>query len=582
MIFKTIATMFVVILFLAPQGAANHWTVHDSEFDGSARETREDDGEVMQSGGATFVGRANRVTYPGSIPGDGSLFLDARLGNLVGADAARLFDLYPGAFAGDVVGNDNVLLPGITSASAWYGHWNDLNANGAIDDVHDAVEEAADEFVWRGKGDGVTTAMTFFVTPYDGVLGYKLGDPTNASEVQMVDGTARDNAVQEWVGRTSPVNRDGGFLATFQVFTVAGARAAIGGKIEFDLDDPAALYDVDTYTAVNNEVEALWTTAARTADDGRLTVLRAFWGQVDPVTATVGGMLPPLSTQGVTGLAFGLSDELKPWDTKEPNTEWDDFGGRTTFGGVGDAYGSHNQYDGYFDGYHFAHDTRGRLRACAGLFARVPGVGTEVSVPLTCQSSTNDPVASLVLGGRSTAAVLSFFDEVILWKDINKDGELGDKCDPDDPSQFDAERNICREPYHSRTKIAYYDANEVVWVCQFSDAVSQTIRVAPMGGDWPPGTVLVKDQRETTRVAFDTHWVPLTGDTPAILRWESACGGNGKDIHSRDVIVFAVGESTVPLRVDAMMSLASFRDLGLGIENGYEYALDVDVLAAVL
>ncbi len=579
----TLIVLLSALLLAAPSALASHWTLHDSAVDDDVRRTREDDAQVMDSGPASLVGRANRVVYPGSTPGDGGLFLDARLGNLVGTDGARFVDLYAGAFANEALGTQTVLLPGMTSQSAWYGHWADLNANGLIDDVHDAAADATDEFVWHGQGDGATVAMTTYTTPYPDSVSYTRGEPSRAYESTMIDRTARANPSQEWIAAAAMKSADGGFIKTIQTFTVAGARALVGGGIDFDLDDPAALYDVDTYAAVSGDVETLWTSSVRDADAARLAVLAAFWAVVDPINEEAQGAIPAIpSTQSVTRLAFDTLGSMDPWDPKEPNTEWDDFDGRALYGGASDVYGSHNTYDGYFDGFHFFHDTRARLAPCFGTYARVPGPETEIrAAPATCVETGSDPVASLVIGARSAGVLLTFKDEVTLWRDINQDGEIGRVCDPNDPNEFDAERNTCAPEFHGRKK-SFGSGSEVAMVCPFTDAPSGIIRVSPMGADWPPGTFLVRDSRDTTRVAFDLGTELLVGDAEVIVRWNEACSSNAKNIDSRDGIWFALGESTVPLRVESRMSLASFRDVDRGIDNGYEYVLDVDVLAAIL
>ncbi len=588
-----IILFLVLAALLVPTAAANHWLVYYSGIDERAGATREDDGEVFNVPGSPFDGRVNRVVYPGNIAGDGSLFLDARVTSWIGRDRTdEGTEFYDAGVFATALGREDVLLPGIHHTAAWYGWWNDLDADSRIDDVHDAscgigTPCPDDEFLWRGIASGSTVSIHQFSYPF-GILGVRSAGPEHPSSQDFSDRTSPANGEQGWVGAFT-TSVDANFLLSITTFVLAGAPTAVGSRIGYDLDDAGALYDVDRYASLSPDVEALWFTA---------------WG-VEEVPESVNTMLVPVvedfsrefvnaSTLAADTLApfFDLvprdpTPKTEPRDGKEPTTSRDDFEGRALFGGacdaphadgtcVGDVWGSGNAYDGYADAYHLYFDNAARTGSCVGASASVaPGVGASAG-PM-CQRFAHSPQDALASDVRAAGTVLSFWGFVVLWHDLNEDTHISDVCDPADPLSFDAERNTCRPEKHPRPWPHKTSGPEFISVCSEAVGRGGAFKVTPIGGSWS-GAVLVRDERELNGERIVSRATVLEGDAPVALRWKDDCVGPW--LETRDNIVFPSGGSRVPLRVEAEVSLAGYRDLSRGIDVGFERVRDVDILAA--
>ncbi len=586
---RTILAVLLSSVILGPSVMADHGLI--PELQDSARRTTEPDSEVLRCAGCVLDGRENRVTYPGATPGDGSLFLDMRLGTRVGPDSPPGFDLYAGAVLEPVSSGRPILLPGGFHATAWYGTWNDLDGDRVIDDIHDAAQGGAgDEFRWRGVATGEAIAMPYYVSPSSYLFVYGAGYGARIDSYELVDGTGDAAAHQDWHGSYSPTNTDAGFLADIQVLTLAGAPRANGGVLAYDIDHPDALYDVDSYEAVSPDVAALWTAATVIVRDGQQGAITTFWDtaadaaelygpyyneHVDPRYRTA------LALVGDPFFAVTLAfDETSPKDKREPNTPEDDFEGRAFHGGVGDVPGSYNQYPGHLDGFHMWFDTRPQLVTCAGVWADPGGIAVDAGAPI-CFSWSTDPVAQQTMREGSSAALLSFNADIFLWHDKNGDGMVGPACDPNDPDQFDQARNTCADRFHGTDAYAFYAGNtESVSACTVATARGSAVTVTPIGGDWPPSTFFIPDYKQTTRPILQSSLRLLEGREAVDVRWPDTCSGNGTDIDARDAILFPTSETLVPLRTETRATIEAFVDHDRGIANGRESVTDVDVIPA--
>ncbi len=611
---RRIATVALIVGFLAsaaPAVVANHASLDRATMNDRPA-TREDDGEVVNYPGSVFHGMGNQVTF-GGTPGDGGMFLDARLSNLIAPGAPEDgIALYPGAYLSPLTGNPDILVTGRYTSSAWYGQWNDLNGNGRIDDIHDAMASGGDEFRWRGVGSGESdVAIVDFVLPrmwtYTAAYGPRnyddYADPYNRGD-EMLDRTGYSNAEQEWVSREYYTTVDGGFLTTIQHITVAGATRLAGNEEEYDIHDPAALVDVDRYTGLGPDVQALYLAAADLAYPYQYTdyfwsVERALLAEyVNPTTAPVlaivngiTGGLPSPDTTAVTDivwdvqgqgadLAFDTLDDMSPLEPKEPNTAEDDYQGRALFGGIGDIEGSYNVYPGYQDSWHLFFTTYPRTTLCAGV--AVDAVVLQYSAIAACQEVKEDPVAGHTVDERSSQLVMSFRSKTFLWWDENGDATVGYRCDPtSSDGGYDPERNTCDRYDWSRSD-PYWTSNnwESHGSCATATAKGGVITVTPVGAEWE-NAVVVRDHHFPAKTLTDETATIPEGSDPVTLRWLDACEADGYRLKSRDAIVFLTGETTYPLRVETRQSMNAYEDVELGIENHDEYVVDVDYIPPV-
>ncbi len=609
-------TLVVLLLVasLAPSSAlATHWTIHDSAVDEYAARTFEDDAEVIHASGNPLDGVANHVTHAGT-PGDGGLFLDALTGNRASFGILEAgVDIYPGAFASDITGRDHLLLPSTIDAwhqtVAWYGEWLDVDRDGAIDDVHDNTCGggycAEDEFHWKGLATGESIPMTVIALPSTFLTTSALGNESSVTNARdLLDRTERTRAEQIWSGGFTQNGADGSLLYTVQVFVLANARPAIGTELGYDLADPKALWDVDTYESLNGDLEALWTSSARetyqAVTDADSEAFGVYERDVRPTvsdTLNESSFALVLAFQAV-GIAVNVTlavvesldaPSTDYWIPKEPNTIEDDFEGRALFGGIGDRYGSRNAYDGYSSGHHFYFNAEHGSYICSGVYVRTvsPAPPAEASSFLTCGNlgSTAPLEGALGHNERSGTYWLTAAGRALLWNDLNGDNEIGNQCDADSV-EFDADLNRCADAYQGFRFDRPPGADESIGVCASANLIGGTFTVTPMSGEWD-GAILVRDQEETTRYAFDRHWQVLEGAEPAVLRWKSECDEDfssapSTTIASRDAIVFPQGSNPVPLRLVAQANIAGFLDVERGIEILAEAVYDVDYIPANL
>ncbi len=605
---RFLPVLLLAVVMMAPAGAASHWATYYELRDPHAGATTEDDGAVIQKAGNTLHGVANQVSPAGREPGDGSLFLDARLATFVGVrdrntgSTIEAGTEFRSSLASDLTGRSDIILPAQQHLAAWYGEWYDLDGDGVIDDIHDAAGAAPDEFKWRGHATGATVPMIAYILPrmtstYSAGLGSTQNANVPGSNVfAMEDRTRLDNPEQGWSGvhlRTW----DGGFLVTIQTLVIADALPSSNWDPGYRLDDPNALYDVDHYTGLSPEVESLYVSAI-TAANGTLAsgaepvneMLRALATIREDATAMVGegaAGADPVSTTRHTVEAPYL---------KEPNTVYDDFGGRALFDGIPDRIGGGNAYPGYTDGKHLYFDHFARNTACVNGYATVPSTSVEESVTVSCMvpnygtsgAAVSGPSTNLVAhtdpvganrGSRGTTNLFTFHSFLLLWQDTNGDAHVGRVCDTA-TADFDAAANACTNapfPWPG------YPNQETSSICESADAKGRSLTVSPMSGAWPAGTILVKDYAEPTRQAFTPSWTVLTGSAPATVRWSDTCilGTAYPSLHARDALLIpdAIGTS---LFVVGQASLAAYEDAGSGVIIGPETIVDVDVLIGSL
>ncbi len=626
MAIRVLQIIILTFILATPAASATHWTLYSAGFDDAGATTSEDDGREINAPGNVLHGRINKVVAPGRQIGDGGLFLDARVANGPG------LAIYAGSLLGE--GSDR-LLPGTHELAAWYGHWTDLDSDGVIGDVHDAecgIQVCiTDEFVWRGIGSGATdvTAASYefpgasgtsiggsrILEPGNELAGY--GAPGHYRTGALQDRTSRVNAEQAWIGRTQ-VGLDHGLLATVQMIVIAGAQRAVGGQLAYDFDDPNALYDVDVYEAISGDAEALYASARAlhyTATDpivevnamvGDLidelapnltqtvinTAITTFVEIRDIATGTALGLAsdPAGPTRGLDPTTFARSQYMSP-DAREPNTALDDYDGRAAYGGVGDIAGSYNTYPGYIDGYHLYFDNVARFGICGGAYARVPATTLESSGPSLCQHGmkgdptflpNSDPLGAQFAKQRTAPVSLMFHGYLFLWQDLNGDAHAGDVCDPADAEEFDAERNACKNPPYPWPH-QYF--GEHLNICSDIRAKGTTFTITPLSGDWE-GVIIARNVQETTRLAFEPEsWEFATGTDPITLRWADTCQsafGYPSGVRARDELIFTSGGNKMPLHVRAEVSLSGYKDVDKGIDVGYEYVIDHDILPAAL
>ncbi len=580
---RVLSTLLIALAVATPSVMATHWTLSEAGVGESYAVSTEDDAQVVGLAASDLYGVANRVVDIGRVVGDGGRFLDARMGLRLGPRANDPgFDVYGTPLAAEAAGRSDLLVPGPHHVSAWYGYWRDSNDDGRIDDVHDAMGDPTDEFVWRGIGSGdLGTSLG----------AYSVGGSTATPEKNtwwdrdtMLDRTGHTNTHQEWVGAYDDTY-DSPLIASRYTVVVADARPALNGAFPDDLLDPNALIDVDRYDSLSPDVESMWRSAQASGEEAEddATALRP---EVDTgaIIQMVLGIYTSIDGSAAYSALGHAQTFINPPDGKEPTTHEDDYEGRALYGGVGDAAGSFNSYPGYADAFHLYVDNVARIIACAGAYARVPGTPVAQGANPACVAVEADPLAADGgAGTRASGAYLAFSGYVALWQDLNGDTHVGRRCNATDDS-FDAERNTCVQP---RTYSPIGNAwphepssPETEGICDYADVRGGTMTVTPLDGAWE-NAFLVPDYRENTRPVIDGSTRALTGTESVTLRWSEACASRLL-IYSRDAILFPTGESAVSLRVETRVGLAGYLDTDRGIDIVRESVRDVDHLPAAL
>ncbi len=269
-----------------------------------------------------------------------------------------------------------------------------------------------------------------------------------------------------------------------------------------------------------------------------------------------------------------------PWP-KEPSTWEDDYGSHALFGGVGDALGSYNSYDGYAATPHLWADNLAYLVTCAGVGRNAVGSGITVALTSSCGQYAYEPVGGAVHGTRSSGFALGFEMYVGLWHDLDLDTHVGNICDPYGPA-FDAERNTCDREGYSAWGHDWF-TSEIIPACVGSSARDGRIILTPLGAPWP-SVVVLQSARDWTRIATADSVEVRSDDAPIELRWEEQCAVDSDErdegtIRARDVVYFLEGPS-VPIRVLTEVVSAPYLDASTGILIPSERVVDVDILPA--
>ncbi len=587
----TVGTRFGIVVMMAfvlltPSVAANHWMLYSSGASDYVGRTLEDDFAIINEPESPFHELANKVVEPGTRPGDGSLFLDMR----VGWDPAQLAattTIHAGMVTSPLLDRDDLLIPGLSTINAWYGWWLDTNDDGIITDIHDKACSGAscaeDEFRWRGFSSGHSLAMTHYDVEHFRVS-------TDVWTNALNDRTL-DQAEQSWGGaRTTSSMYGPGFLYSTYHLVVAGARPATGTAIGIDLATPGALWDVDRFNAITPEIEAVYHDAFAAPDNALADVIRTAAPVVNetrPVTEIVNDVvssLVQLKLGDITNLTFETIDlafflTYTP-EPREPSTDEDDYNGYATFGGVGDRWGSYNDYAGYRDDFHFWADATAHNMVCVGAKSTVPT--TSVSAARTaCETDAINPAAA-ARGEPSLHSMMHARGNLVLWRDVNKDGHVGAICDPEG-ERFDKERNYCRNaPFDSHSFNTDADEREFVQVCESAVGKGTTFTLTPIGGPWP-NVIVMRDYREANNAIAAGDWEVRSDSGPIVLRWGTECVSLfPTHFTARDSIMFPTSVNTIPIRMESRFTMPAFTDATQGIDIGAETIVDVDVIFAGL
>ncbi len=570
MTIRSVLIILAAFALAAPAASAAHLTLYHAGIDRAAGETREDDGHVLSESGNPLDGQSNRIVRAGT-PGDGGLFLDARVTTRFPGIGHATPQLYGDSYLREAVGRDDMIFPGDTAVMAWYGFWRDIDGDGAIDDVHDASCGATvcgdDEFAWRGLARDEVLNVVHYSVPEQFAFFYSEGNRSRFSMRVLEDSTALSQPEQSWTVQRGYAF-DGPLIMTVQTVTIADAKRAAGSVLAYDFDDPNALIDVDRYESMNADVEALYISAYNELENP----VRQIYGS----PATAAELLAGVPTVGLPDTS-ATSDYSSPRYAKEPDHMDDDSEGRMLFDGVADVYGRGNSYAGYADGFHLYADNVVRGRRCLGVYAEVPTSTAATTVYGFCP--TFEASGGFAETEQRAGALMNFEARMFLWHDTNGDTHIGTVCDRDSAS-FDAEGNTCAPstqpgwPHQSSTR-------EAIASCAFTTGRDTTFTVSPVGGNWP-NVVVARDWAETTRIAFEDvgHWETRSDDSPITLRWMSTCGNTG--LWSRDALFFPSGVTDVSVRVDASFSIDGYRDDALGIVVEHESVRDVDVIPGSL
>ncbi len=579
---SAIPIALILIVLLAPAAAANHWTLYYQGGVTYAGETLEDDNAVVHWTGSPFDGLANRVTLPGTSPGEGSRFLDARLGTDVTQNQGYP-TIYSGQLFGPAIDRHDLLIPGYSHITAWYGDWQDLNGDGVINDVHDVGCDpacGADEFKWRGRSSGHTEAVVTYDVTY-------FKNTTDTAFMRALQDHTLDAAEQGWYGSyMSGASTGAGWLRDVYTVTVAGARAAAGTASGFDLDTPGALWDVDRYAAISPEFDALFyaaNDASIVAVETVGSITRPLFAQVDPVMAIIRDSQVPTIPNPTRAAADGLDTVTLltvPPSPREPSTAFDDYNGRALFGGVGDRLGSGNQFPGYTDQYGFHADAWTKGVFCLGARATVPVVSITQS-RLVCSTDGFNPAAAHQ-GEPWVLWSLHAQANLLLWKDVNGDGHIGALCDPAG-ERFDAERNACTNAGAYPHRFTFdEDQWEYVEVCKTAIARGTTYTLSPVDAPWP-NVIVARDHRAMNEAIMADEWEIRDDRSPIELRWADECSsGNPLRLITRDTVIFPSGVNTIPMLMESRFTMPAFKDAGLGIDVPEETIVDVDVIPAAL
>ncbi|MBI4394307.1 MAG: hypothetical protein HY556_11030 [Euryarchaeota archaeon] len=256
------------------------------------------DPDMNLDGNAPYVGGCDPgVTAADILADDNTLFLDAQIMHQTAVVVWANHQFY-----WHLTGQQSdVIFPGPNGFMGWFGHWNDKNQDGRIDDVckweTDPARVATDEFIWRGQSSGEnggtwqSPAAPFkFVMytwidpgtyrnvqqqPVASMVPFNFNRTQPAPDDQPLDRTSSDGAKvdcpnnQGWFQATGfPIMMEGSGLIhdLTQVTAVNPERLTPGDPRVVDMTN-APFVDVDKYTALNpllNDLLLQLNDAART------------------------------------------------------------------------------------------------------------------------------------------------------------------------------------------------------------------------------------------------------------------------------------------------------------------------------
>ncbi len=611
--------------------------------------TYEDDGMVARQPGGLLDGIENQVLLNTTEEvGDGSLFLDAVYYNHEQAYFDGATVMAP-AFGGKRV----MFLSG--GFMAWYGWFKDLDGDGRINDHHDAAGSychvsapancgAVDEFKWKGAASGDSLEMALFFLPSE--LGgstatrdsERLSDtsirPTrqfgawqngtsHRVDARFADRTSQTGEEQLWVGGNGwPwLFTDESFLLTTQTIVIANAEKS-NADLPYNFDDPDASIDVDQYESLSPEIESLWVSSARNLQDtifqtrraptqigpminGYAAIVSAAINNVSrlinevttgqtPVTEAVDQIVDPIVDpvlRDADEADRAATDATNPQFAKEPNTAQDVYPG-ATFGGVASWRGIGNDYSGYQSEHQLFMDSR--------LFARVP-YGANVITPFISYGvygqntrAYEEPMPCDGCGENQRGATPGFLGAITwvgLWNDANGDQWPGERCDPADADEWDAENNVCAD-IGNRGDAAGFGSTEMIPICGTTTlnggggqaSPQNGIKITPMpGNEWPAGVTTLKWYDRPTRNIFrmdETH--QPTGSESVVLEYD-ACTGGATNVRSVDVLFIPTGSLDISILVETTATMTkAFNDAETGITLPIQSVRDVDVYYATL
>ncbi len=574
-----ISAAIVAALLLVPgMATASHNDLYYTEIGsqgradpGFGRTTEPDSATARTPGTPELDGLESRNSFPGAPPGSGGLFLDARIGHRATATSAGMNMVYTEAFAADITGRSDIIIPGPHATAAWYGWWQDLNGDGVIDDYPEEDGSGDDEFKWRGRASGEEIPMLHYVYPrtQNRVLAMNniglFGTAVDTySKENFEDFTNTDH--RAWIatggasGGSWSVNGPyDSLLVTMTHVTVANPGLN-GPNFGLDFNAPGTLVDVDVYRAVSPEVGDLYVSVMQAAAPTIRDVLDVPNTAYDEFFYTLNDITETLLSDPMTP----INDEIYPRHAKEPNHVLDDYGGHAFFGGVGDTFGSFNVYPGYQAGDpHLFVDAQARTKLAYGNVDN--GFQHEPSPSLR-----DDPHK------RQAGVVFGIKAMMLGWVDKNLDGHFGVICDPQDPQEWDAERGTCKYlPYpHEKVESGGESKGGLCGI-----TAKDPIMVRPVDGNWP-GVVVLRNQGDYDLIANDVEgsFDVRVDNEPIFLDWWP-CGSS--EASTADVILFPAGNPTVTIQTIWTVTSPSWVDRD-GIQHPSETVTDVDIYYPIL
>ncbi len=296
---------------------------------------------------------------------------------------------------------------------------------------------------------------------------------------------------------------------------------------------------------------------------------------------------------------------IAPPNVKEPNNPGDDFEGRATQVGT-DYRGTGNDYSGYEGQFGFWVDAFGQMTipyaANADLRPAGPTVGYFGVLARTgiepMPGASNAPEES-----RGSGVWMDFWAMTVLWNDLNGDHWFGQWCDPDNEDDWDAENDRCADDPYTRYIDDYWGApwmttppnddddiagaydGEIIGVCGTTTVRNGYIKLEPVGGAWPTGTVIMRNYDHPTSEIWDQRWREIGGTTETVeLKFDGGaqCGASTTAVRTVDAMFFARGNTGVGIKTTLTGVITAdieLPDVGVSIAAFSQSVTDVDYYA---